>query len=62
VRLPETTWSGILLKLWGSQAWLPPAFSRRLEFGHFNFSRDALWGSQSWLPPAFQPAPGVWTF
>jgi hypothetical protein len=33
VRLPETTWSGILLKLWGSQSWLPPAFSRRLEFG-----------------------------
>jgi hypothetical protein len=20
--------------LWGSHSWLPPAFSRRLEFGH----------------------------
>jgi hypothetical protein len=22
--------------LWGSQSWLPPAFSRRLEFLHFS--------------------------
>ena len=30
-------------RLWGSQSWLPLAFSRRLEFLHFSGSAKTNW-------------------
>jgi hypothetical protein len=44
---------------WGSQSWLPPAFSRRLEFGRFQVAGRmggacfSLPGERSSPPPAF---------